>query len=677
MTATSMHEWNRRLLLGCLCLSLAASVRLSVMSHSGGLITATVLPAVSFVVCFGLALSLWLANCSKKGEQLLICFLCLVGLLWQLAEAGDTSAARNGFQTAAFVGDVLSLLLLMHILEHYLSYWGLVWLPQSVKWIVSAPALGLLGTAAGLQIAGFPALRPAALLLMAALMALALAASAHVMIVSREAAYRPMLHVLLFGLLFSCAPALIGVVCTLNGVSSIPMPVLFPGLLPLLLAYLVCSERFMDLSFTLKHASYCALIAALPSVFISIVFYHVSAWGNLVADRSDVFVTGILMFLVLFFMLYIKQYLDYSLRKRLNAKQQDVQIALNRFLQWIENDDDLENIGPIIEREVENCLPVERAQLLVLGKEDETNPYFSYASRGDPGEITATQEGFRILLSESALGKIVLVAKWTRPRRRLNPDERVWLAALISYAQIVIENRANINDLMKNLEESAAQRAFVPMTIKKMMLRISERERFKWSRRLHDQNMQDQLDIARQLDAWGKESRDPQTKALMVGFREQVLDGVYVLRQVINDLHPEFIYRTGLKKALLELFDKVNLRADFKLYGHVDDRLDGFQNEWDMAVYRVVQELLNNAQKHAQAHCVHLNLMKKNDRFMLTYSDDGIGLNVSAIGKSFGTMGLPGMIGRVEGMGGHLAIDSQPGSGLRISIQWTKKGAYA
>lgn len=676
MTATSIYEWKRGMLFGCLCLSLAASVRLSVIGSSGGLVTATVLPVVSFVVCLGLAIYLWLANCSEKGEQPLIFFLCLFGLLWQLAEAGGTSAARNGFQTAAFVGAVLSLLLMLHILERYLSYWRLVWLPKSVKWIVSVATLGLLGTAAGLQIAGFPALRPAALLLMAALMVLALAASAHVMIVRREAAYRPMLHVLLFGLLFSCAPALIGVVCILIGAPSIPMPVLFPGLLPLLLAYLVCSERFMGLSFTLRHASYCALIAVLPSVFISIVFYHVSASGKLVADRSDVFITGISMFLVLFFMLYIKQYLDYSLRKRLNAKQQDVQIALNRFLQWIENDDD-SNIGPIIEREVENCLPVERAQLLVLGKEDEPNPYFSRASQGDPGEITATQEGFRILLSESALGKIVLVAKWARPRRRLNPDERVWLAALISYAQIVIENRANINDLMKNLEESATQSAFVPLTIKKMMLRISERERFKWSRRLHDQNMQDQLDIARQLDAWGKESRDPQTKALMVGFREQVLDAVYVLRQVINDLHPEFIYRTGLKKALLELFDKVNLRADFKLYGHVDDQLDGFHNEWDMAVYRVVQELLNNAQKHSKAHCVHLNLTKENDRFALTYSDDGIGLNVSTIEKSFGTMGLPGMIGRVEGMGGQLAIDSQPGNGLKISIQWTKKGAYA
>ncbi|GAY78502.1 sensor histidine kinase [Sporolactobacillus inulinus] len=127
----------------------------------------------------------------------------------------------------------------------------------------------------------------------------------------------------------------------------------------------------------------------------------------------------------------------------------------------------------------------------------------------------------------------------------------------------------------------------------------------------------------------------------------------------------------------MELFDKVNLRADFKLYGHVDDQLDGFHNEWDMAVYRVVQELLNNAQKHSKAHCVHLNLTKENDRFALTYSDDGIGLNVSTIEKSFGTMGLPGMIGRVEGMGGQLAIDSQPGNGLKISIQWTKKGAYA
>jgi two-component system sensor histidine kinase ComP len=205
-----------------------------------------------------------------------------------------------------------------------------------------------------------------------------------------------------------------------------------------------------------------------------------------------------------------------------------------------------------------------------------------------------------------------------------------------------------------------------------MMLRISERERWKLSRSLHDRNMQDQLDIARQLDSWGSNASDLKTKALMVKFREQILDSVYVLRQVINDLHPEFIYRTGLRKALMELFDKVNLRADFTLRATIDEQMDGFQREWEMAVYRVVQELLNNAQKHSRAHLVTLSLSKANDAFTLDYSDDGVGLDVSKIGKSFGTMGFPGMIGRVEGLGGRIQFRSEQGDGLKITIQWAR-----
>jgi len=91
----------------------------------------------------------------------------------------------------------------------------------------------------------------------------------------------------------------------------------------------------------------------------------------------------------------------------------------------------------------------------------------------------------------------------------------------------------------------------------------------------------------------------------------------------------------------------------------------------------VVQELLNNARKHSHARLVTLSLKKEGGLFTLNYADDGVGLDVAKIGKSFGTMGFPGMIGRVEGLGGRINIRSEKGKGVEIIMQWTSKEVYA
>jgi two-component system sensor histidine kinase ComP len=578
----------------------------------------------------------------------------------------------------------------MRVLKKFFSYWGLVWVSARIEIIVAACAALIVTLVVAGQRVGLAGAWLLAIVSIAALMLFIIICAIRALRHYEDAAYKPMLQVLTLGLLFAFMPNLIlSVVPSIvrNELVFYSLAGIFLLVWPLFLSYLIISNRFMDASFVLTHVAYCALIAAPPAILLGVFFHLMTKWNVVVYDRTNVYRFAIAAFIALFAIFYIKQYLDYALRKRLYPKQQDVETSLNRFLQWMKPDSDLSDLGRIIKREMEACLPVEQVELSQVGQEERIMPLHEETanqesgwdlnqSQDELGKLVMTLEGFHIILSESAHGKIVIDGKWVMPRRRLNPDERIWLATLINYAQMVIENLSNTKEMMEKFEETYSQAASVPLTIKKMMLRISERERWKLSRSLHDQNMQDQLDIARQLDAWGTHAEDPETKALMVKFREQVLDSVYVLRQVINDLHPEFIYRTGLRKALMELFDKVNLRADFTLQATVDEHLEGFQREWEIAVYRVIQELLNNARKHSRARQVQLSLEKENDKFTLAYADNGVGLDVSKIGKSFGTMGFPGMIGRVEGLGGRINICSEKGNGVEITIQWTNNGAY-
>ncbi|MBL3199630.1 histidine kinase, partial [Klebsiella pneumoniae] len=87
-----------------------------------------------------------------------------------------------------------------------------------------------------------------------------------------------------------------------------------------------------------------------------------------------------------------------------------------------------------------------------------------------------------------------------------------------------------------------------------------------------------------------------------------------------------FLYELGLKKALLDLFKQVNLKATFFFYYEIQDNIILPNVEYEQAIYRIIQELLNNALKHSKASKVTIRLYEQNGYLNLTYDDDGIGM---------------------------------------------------
>lgn len=69
----------------------------------------------------------------------------------------------------------------------------------------------------------------------------------------------------------------------------------------------------------------------------------------------------------------------------------------------------------------------------------------------------------------------------------------------------------------------------------------------------------------------------------------------------------------------------------------------------------------------------HGIIFRESRDYVLVYQDDGVGMNVAGVRRSFGTMGLPGLIGRVEGMGGRMQLRSGKGGGLYVAIHWPKR----
>jgi signal transduction histidine kinase len=90
----------------------------------------------------------------------------------------------------------------------------------------------------------------------------------------------------------------------------------------------------------------------------------------------------------------------------------------------------------------------------------------------------------------------------------------------------------------------------------------------------------------------------------------------------------------------------------------------------DVAItgFRVVQEALTNALRHARAAHAEIHLVQVGGSLRITVQDDGVGFDVAAARKAAPGLGLVGMKERVDVLGGDLEIVSRPGAGTRISV---------
>lgn len=139
------------------------------------------------------------------------------------------------------------------------------------------------------------------------------------------------------------------------------------------------------------------------------------------------------------------------------------------------------------------------------------------------------------------------------------------------------------------------------------------------------------------------------------------------LRRIARNMMPEALLKFGLETALKEacenlISDKVNIR--FQTYGIRSD----IPHDKQLTIYRIVQELLNNAIKHASANEILLQCSQNADTFFITLEDNGKGFDTSAI-RSFKGIGLSNVKNRVDYLSGRLEINSTVNEGTSINIE--------
>ncbi len=135
-------------------------------------------------------------------------------------------------------------------------------------------------------------------------------------------------------------------------------------------------------------------------------------------------------------------------------------------------------------------------------------------------------------------------------------------------------------------------------------------------------------------------------------------------RRLISGLQPPQLSEHGLVAAIEALAEEVRQRGVANVEVRIERTIGNLSPPLEIAVYRTVQESLNNVWQHSQAGRAEVSLQLVDGNIQIVVCDDGIGFSVTNVTKHH--YGLLGIRERAQLFGGQAVIESQPGKGTTV-----------
>ncbi|HYV22560.1 MAG TPA: sensor histidine kinase [Candidatus Bathyarchaeia archaeon] len=157
-------------------------------------------------------------------------------------------------------------------------------------------------------------------------------------------------------------------------------------------------------------------------------------------------------------------------------------------------------------------------------------------------------------------------------------------------------------------------------------------------------------------------------KTELANLKGQFRGSLDSVRAMIYDLRPPELSELGLAEAIRNYASEWEARCGIKVASQLDLKDTGLTPMAELAVYRVMQEALQNVHKHAHASTVGMAWSRANDNWVLHVTDDGMGFDLVKAARHKKSVGLLSMRERAELIGGSLQIQSTPGKGTAVTL---------
>ena len=238
------------------------------------------------------------------------------------------------------------------------------------------------------------------------------------------------------------------------------------------------------------------------------------------------------------------------------------------------------------------------------------------------------------------------------------------LKVVIHQAQVTLENARLLEDVQAHAE--------VISRLHRQVLRAREEERKRLARDLHDLIIQSLVGVNYQLAEIRTQLAQGQTEQL-VKAQTQIKCLIGELRQICADLRPPTLdvleFTEAIQTKVAEIEENAGFRARVLIEGNEDQDIN---DDVKLCIYRLIQESLINANKHAMADHVEVWVQITSEQVMVMVSDNGKGFEVPARlehlvpDQHYGLIGIKEM---VEAINGSLSITSKPGQGCVLAAQ--------
>ena len=199
--------------------------------------------------------------------------------------------------------------------------------------------------------------------------------------------------------------------------------------------------------------------------------------------------------------------------------------------------------------------------------------------------------------------------------------------------------------------------------LSRQLLHAQEQERKRISRDLHDDLGQLTTAICLDLDRAGKATDGKTQSGILraLGNSRQLLDKV---QSIAAQLRPSLLDDLGLKDAVQDYLAQYEDRTGIDTRSHLRFDHERLPETVSETLYRILQETLTNAERHARADTVEVSLIIDPDEIELTVLDNGTGFDPKAIRS--GCLGIMGMRERTELLGGSFQLETASGEGTEI-----------
>jgi signal transduction histidine kinase len=196
----------------------------------------------------------------------------------------------------------------------------------------------------------------------------------------------------------------------------------------------------------------------------------------------------------------------------------------------------------------------------------------------------------------------------------------------------------------------------------------ASQERNRLARELHDTLAHSLSGVSVQLEAvqalWEvnvKGARQMLDQAL-----QSTRSGLTEVRRALQSLRASPLEDLGLTLAVSDLAESIAARANLKLDLEVENHWENIRPEVEQCIYRVAQEALTNAARHADAKSLRVALMRESRGLTLIISDDGCGFDPAAVNGAH--YGLKGLRERAEIVGAALQVESELQQGTTVRL---------